>query len=163
MTMQQLVELGRQFLLGCAGTLCFGLLFGIPRRTYLACAVDGAVGWVIYQLAVMLGAGGVTATLLAAIPLTLLARVFAITLKSPVTVFLLCGIFPLVPGAGIYYTAYYFILNDNQLSIENGVNTLKVAVALAIGISLVLGMPFPRFGQKSSEQLLKSRNEEKQE
>ena len=141
MTIQQFAELGRQFLLGCAGTLCFGLLFGIPRRTYLACAADGAVGWVVYQLAVLLGAGGVAATLLAAVPLTLLARVFAITLKAPVTVFLLCGIFPLVPGA------------------ENGVNTLKVAVALAIGISLVLGMPFPRFGQKSSEQLLKSRGE----
>lgn len=146
MTLSDLLYLAEHFLWACGGTLCFGLLFGIPRRTYLACAVDGAVGWAVYQLAILLlgDAGAVTATLLASIPLTLLARIFAIKLKAPVTVFLLCGIFPLVPGAGIYYTAYYFILDDNHLFMENGLNTLKIAIALAIGISLVLGMPLPR-------------------
>ena len=98
MTAQQVLELVRQLFLGGVGTLCFGILFGIPRKCYLACAATGAVGWLTYELAVMLGIGAVTANLLAAIPLTLLARIFAITLKAPVTVFLLCGIFPLVLG-----------------------------------------------------------------
>ena len=57
------------------------------------------------------------ASLLAVIPLTLLARILAITLRTPVTVFLLTGIFPLVPGAGIYYSAYYFIQGDNALAL----------------------------------------------
>lgn len=144
MTNIQIGELAAQFLWGMVSTLSFGVLFGIPRKHYLACALDGAVGWAAYELAVMLGQGPAMAALLAAIPLTLLARVFAITLKAPVTVFLLCGIFPLVPGAGIYYTAYYFILNNNELFMQNGVNTLKTAVALAIGISLVLGLPLPK-------------------
>ena len=78
------------------------------------------------------------------IPLTLLARIFAIVLKTPVTIFLLAGIFPLVPGAGIYYTAYYFIQGNNALALANGISTFKVAVALAIGIALVLGLPLPR-------------------
>ena len=73
----------------------------------------------------------------------LLTRVFAITLKMPVTVFLLSGIFPLVPGAGIYYTAYYFIQGENALSLANGISTFKVAVTLAVGIALVLGLPMP--------------------
>ena len=89
MTLSDLLYLAEHFLWACGGTLCFGLLFGIPRRTYLACAVDGAVGWAVYQLAILLlgDAGAVTATLLASIPLTLLARIFAIKLKAPVTVF----------------------------------------------------------------------------
>ena len=66
------------------------------------------MGWFVYELAVMLGADSAAASLLAVIPLTLLTRVFAITLKMPVTVFLLSGIFPLVPGAGIYYTRLLF-------------------------------------------------------
>lgn len=140
----QWTELAAQFLWGAVSTLSFGVLFGIPRKHYLACALDGAVGWTVYELAVMLGQSPVMAALLAAVPLTLLARIFAITLKAPVTVFLLCGIFPLVPGAGIYYTAYYFILNNNELFMRNGVDTLKTAVALAIGISLVLGLPLPK-------------------
>ncbi len=89
----------------------------------------------------MLGADSAAASLLAVIPLTLLTRVFAITLKMPVTVFLLSGIFPLVPGAGIYYTAYYFIQGNNALALSNGISTFKVAVALAIGITLVLCVP----------------------
>ena len=144
MTGAQLFELLRQFLLGGVGTLCFGMLFGIPRPCYLACAATGAVGWLTYELAVMLGAGAVTANLLAVIPLTLLARLFAIGLKAPVTVFLLCGIFPLVPGAGIYYTAYYFIQNDNVQMAASAADTVKIAAALAIGISLVLGLPLPQ-------------------
>ena len=34
MTGAQLFELLRQFLLGGVGTLCFGMLFGIPRPCY---------------------------------------------------------------------------------------------------------------------------------
>ena len=60
---------------------------------------------------------------------------FAITQKTPVTVFLLTGIFPLVPGAGIYYTAYYFIQNKNAMALANGISTFKIAVALASGIA----------------------------
>ena len=87
--------------------------------------------------------GTAAASLLAVIPLTILTRVFAILQKTPVTVFLLSGIFPLVPGAGIYYTAYYFIQGDNALALSNGISTFKVAVALAVGISLVLSIPLP--------------------
>ena len=104
----------------------------------------GAVGWLIYELAVMLDADSAAASLLAVIPLTILTRVFAILLKTPVTVFLLSGIFPLVPGAGIYYTAYYFIQGNNTLALSNGISTFKVAVALAVGISLVLSVPIPK-------------------
>ena len=148
MTAQYLSGLLWQFLLGWVGTFCFGVLFGIPRKCYLACGITGAVGWLAYQLAVELGVGAVTANLLAAIPLTLLARIFAITLKAPATVFLLTGIFPLVPGAGIYYTAYYFIQNDSAQMAASAANTVKIAAALAIGISLVLGLPLPAGRQK---------------
>ena len=74
----------------------------------------------------------------------LFRSLFAILLKTPVTVFLLTGIFPLVPGAGIYYTAYYFIQGENALSLANGISTFKVAVSLAVGIALVLGLPMPK-------------------
>ena len=90
-----------------------------------------------------LDADAAAASLIAVIPLTLVSRLFAILLKTPVTVFLLPGIFPLVPGAGIYYTAYYFIQSNNALALSNGISTFKTAVALATGIALVLGIPLP--------------------
>ena len=53
------------------------------------------------------------------------------------------GIFPLVPGAGIYYTAYYFLRDDRTLFLNKGVETLKIALALALGIALVCSLPLP--------------------
>ena len=106
LTSTQIGELAAQFFIAGVGTLCFAVLFACPRKSLFFCGLVGAVGWFVYELAVMLGADSAAASLLAVIPLTLLTRVFAITLKMPVTVFLLPGIFPLVPGAGIYYTAY---------------------------------------------------------
>ena len=63
--------------------------------------------------------------------------------KTPVTVFLICGIFPLVPGAGIYYTAYYFIMGDNAMALSKGIETIKIAVAIALAIVFVFSMPNP--------------------
>ena len=126
-TGEQLGRLALQFLLAGAGTLSFAILFACPRRTLPYCGLAGAV-----------------ASLLAVIPLTLLARILAMTLRTPVTVFLLTGIFPLVPGAGIYYSAYYFIQGNNALALANGISTFKIAVALAVGIALVLGIPLPQ-------------------
>ena len=144
LTSTQIGELAAQFFIAGAGTLSFAVLFGCPRKSLPFCGLVGAVGWFVYELAVMLGADSAAASLLAVIPLTLLTRVFAIVLKMPVTVFLLSGIFPLVPGAGIYYTAYYFIQGNNALALSNGISTFKVAVTLAIGITLVLSVPIPK-------------------
>lgn len=142
-TSTQIGELVAQFFLAGVGTLSFAILFACPRRSLPYCAIVGAVGWAVYELLVMLGADSAAASLLAVIPLTLLTRIFAIARKTPVTVFLLSGIFPLVPGAGIYYTAYYFIQGNNALALSNGISTFKIAVALAVGISLVLSIPIP--------------------
>ena len=144
-TGEQLGRLALQFLLAGAGTLSFAILFACPKRTLPCCALVGAVGWFIYELAILYGADAAAASLIAVIPLSLAARICAVLLKTPVTVFLLTGIFPLVPGAGIYYTAYYFIQGNNSLALANGISTFKIAVALAIGIALVLGLPLPRF------------------
>ena len=140
---RQLGELAAQFFLAGASTLSFSILFACPRRTLPYCGLVGAVGWLIYKAAVLCGMESFAACLLAVIPLTLLARIFAVTQRTPVTIFLLSGIFPLVPGAGIYYTASYFIQGNNALALSNGITTFKIAVALATGIALVLGIPLP--------------------
>ena len=143
LTSTQIGELAAQFFIAGAGTLSFAVLFGCPRKSLLFCGLVGAVGWFVYELAVMLGADSAAASLLAVIPLTLLTRVFAIVIKMPVTVFLLSGIFPLVPGAGIYYTAYYFLQGEQELFASKGGETFKVALALALGIALVCSLPLP--------------------
>ena len=97
------------FVVTVIATIAFGITFQVPRRHYLAAGITGAVGWMVYIFGVeLLSMSPAIATLVATLPLTGCARFFSITHKAPVTIFLLPGIFPLVPGAGIYYTAYYF-------------------------------------------------------
>ena len=57
------------------------------------------------------------------------------------TVYLLSGIFPLVPGAGIFYTAYYLFTNDRALSSSKGIETFEVAGAIVLGIIFGFGIP----------------------
>lgn len=125
------------------GTLCFAVLFHVPQRHYIRCAAVGGVGWLVYLLAMALGAGCVSATLAASVPLALISRWYAVKARAPATVFLLCGIFPLVPGAGIYYTAYYFVSGQMALFSAKLAEVIKVALALSVGIAVVLSVPLP--------------------
>ena len=121
-----------QFLVAIVATISFGVTFRVPARHYLPCGLTGAVGWLVYIVCLQVFAmSAPVATLVAALPLTACARFFAVRHKAPITLFLLCGIFPLVPGAGIYYTAYYFLRNDRALFVNRGVETLKIAVSPA--------------------------------
>ena len=137
LTSTQIGELTAQFFIAGIGTLSFAILFACPRKSLPFCGLVGAVGWFVYELAVMLGADSAAASLLAVIPLTILTRVFAIVLKMPVTVFLLSGIFPLVPGAGIYYTMSLGLGGDVQAALHKGLETAGVAGSIAVAILLV--------------------------
>ena len=132
------------FVVTVIATIAFGITFQVPRRHYLAAGITGAVGWMVYIFGVeLLSMSPAIATLVATLPLTGCARFFSITHKAPVTIFLLPGIFPLVPGAGIYYTAYYFLQGEQELFASKGGETFKVALALALGIALVCSLPLP--------------------
>lgn len=102
---------------------------------------DGRRGLGCYWLYLQWQPSVAVASLLASLMLALLSRVFSVVRRCPATVFLISGIFALVPGAGIYYTAYYFIMGDNAMAVAKGVETFKIAVALAVGIVLVLALP----------------------
>ena len=137
-------QLLTQTLVAFVATVAFGVLFQVPREQYAFSGICGAAGWLCYLLVMQNYPSTTIASFAAAVVLTMMSRIFAVWRKTPVTVFLICGIFPLVPGAGIYYTAYYFIQNENTLALAKGISTFKIAVALAIGISLVLCVPLPK-------------------
>lgn len=124
-----------------AATIAFAVLFQVPRSEYLPCGLTGAAGWLCYLLSLRYFGSITLSILVATIVLISLCRLLAVARLMPSTVFLVCGIFPLVPGAGIYYTAYHFIMGENQLAVSKGIETLKIAVAIALGIVLVLSLP----------------------
>ena len=68
-------------------------------------------------------------------------RAAAVRQKCPATIFLISGIFPLVPGAGIYWTVYYLITEQLRLAVYTGYEAVKVAIAIVLGIVVVFELP----------------------
>ena len=124
------------------GTMAFAILFNAPKKEYIFCAVNGGLAWLAYLIFSWAGVGVSLASMGATVILTLVARGFSAWRKCPVTVFLITGIFVLVPGAGIYYTAYYLLMNDLAQFSAKGLETFKIAGAIALGI--VFGFAIPQ-------------------
>lgn len=129
-----------QILGASVGTIAFSLLYGVPKRYYPWCGIVGGVGWFVYLIAKSM-MGTSLGAFCSAISIVLLSRVFAVRKHCPVTIFLIAGIFPLVPGAGICMTSYYIVVNDFQEAWQTGFMAIKVAVAIVLGIVLVFGLP----------------------
>ena len=130
-----------QFIVCTLATLSFALLFGAANSELIYCGLTGAIGWMVYLLCLHLDSGTVIANLVATLALTVIARSIASIRKNPVTVYLISGIFPLVPGAGIYYTSYYFIMNEMNQCSTAGMETVKVAGAIVLGIIFGFALP----------------------
>ncbi len=126
-----------------AATLAFCVLFNVPFRQYAFCGANGAVSWVIYYFSVK-PFGAFAATFAATVAIVLISRISAIYRKTPVTVLLIPGMIPLVPGAAIYHTAYYCFTGDVSAFAEYGFMTVKIAFAIVLGIVVVFALPLKR-------------------
>ena len=130
-----------QIAISMAATIAFAVLFHVPATEYFFCAVNGGVGWVTYSFWLSHGAGLTSASIWAALALTLAARILSAVRKMPSTVFLITGIFSLVPGAGLYYTSYFLIMGDLARFMAKGTETLKIAGAIVLGMIFGLVLP----------------------
>ena len=121
------------------GTVAFAVLFGVPRNYYFDAGFCGMMGWLLYLILNRYTAISPVETIFGATTLvTLTALLQSIVRKCPITVFLICGIFPLVPGAGIFWTTYNIVANQIPDAIQTGFAALKATVAIALGILVVM-------------------------
>ena len=142
-----------EFVIAMLATISFAVLFTAPKREVVYCGLTGALGWIVYYVMTENGINLVLASMVATFCLTVLARCFAVVRKTPVTVYLLSGIFPLVPGAGIYYTAYYLFIGNNEMSGFKGLETLEIAGAIVFGIIFGFGIPQRWFHKLSPQKI----------
>ena len=115
----------------------FAVVIETPKK-YLWCAgTVSAVGWFVYLLSQQLGTDEVMATFLSAAAISIVSHIYARVFRAPVTVFLVAGILPTVPGAGMYRIAASFIAGDSGMAAQHLITTLELAGVIAMGIFLV--------------------------
>lgn len=115
----------------------FAVLLETPRYYLKFAGIVGAVGWLIYLMSQKAGANEVLATFLSATAIAIVSHIFARVFKAPVTVFLIAGILPTVPGAGMYRIAYSIIAGNSGMTARYLLTTLELAGAIALGIFIV--------------------------
>ncbi len=123
------------------GTVGYAVLFNVPKRFYLSCGLTGMAGWLVYHAIASQTLSAAFASFLGTMAVVFLSRVLSVEKKCPITVFLVAGILPLVPGAGIYYTVYYLVTNQLAEAARRGMDSVKVAFAIVLGIVFILTLP----------------------
>ncbi len=131
-----------EFIVAMVATIGFAIVFSAPKKELFFCGVSGAIGWIFYSIFNTMLLAPTLGNVVGSAVLTVFSRALAAKRKNPVTIYLITGIFPLVPGAGIYYTSYYLIMNDMSNFSNYGLMTIKTAGAIVMGI--ILGMAFPQ-------------------
>lgn len=128
---------------GCSfiGTVAFAVLFNVPKQYYIGGGITGTIGWLIYHGVVTAGGSPTLATFCGTAVVVLISRVLAVYMKCPITIFLISGILPLIPGGSVYYTAYYVVVDDLYMAATKGVLAIKLAFAIALGIVFVVSIP----------------------
>ena len=127
-----------QMLAAFVGTAAFACLFGVPRRHYVASGVVGMLGWVVYLLITRYTPLNVVGgTFFASLCVALLSNFCAVRRKCPSTIFLICGVFPLIPGAGVFWSSYYLVSRQFHLALSAGFTAVEVTVAIVLSIIIV--------------------------
>lgn len=125
-----------------AGTIGFAIMYNVPKKYYIGCGVTGMAGWIVYLL--VSGMNYVSAAVgsfFGAFIVVLISRMLSVKMRCPITIFLISGILPLVPGAGIYNTVYYIVTNQLTQAPLKGIESLKIAFAIVMGIVIVVSIP----------------------
>lgn len=117
------------------GVIGFALVLEVQKKYLVYCGIAGVIGWAVYLFAQQFWEQG--GVFLSSFCIALLSQIFARKVRCPVTVFLIPGIYPSVPGAGIYRTVYYIIMGGNALAGHYFFETLTTAGMIALGIYIV--------------------------
>lgn len=140
--MKTVIDLLIAFVVSTIASCCFGIIFHAPKKEIFPAGFVGGLGWLVYIILTGQGVSVTYASFFATLALAIVARILSVARKNPVTIFLITGIFPLVPGIGIYNTGYSLFMNSNNLQTLNiGLQTVEIAIAIALGIGVVMSLP----------------------
>ncbi len=116
------------------GTLGFSLFFHIRRRRLLPAVLGSVLTIAIYLLCEAKTGNRLVSYMVSAIFAGAYAELSARALHAPATVFLIPGLIPLLPGAGLYYTMTSMVAGNSADFVHYGIETVHAAVGIAVGV-----------------------------
>jgi len=124
-------------LVACAaGCFGFSILFNIHGPGVLLCVIGGVISWGVYCVTLELGGSDLSGYFWAALFSSGYAEIMARVRKYPAISYLVVSIFPLIPGASVYYTMNDVVRGDMDSFASRGLHTIAIAGVIAVGILL---------------------------
>ena len=121
-------------MIGCFG---FSVVFNIHGPGRFLCAAGGVLTWLTYRIALQISADSIVAYFFATMLAALYSEIMARIRKYPAISYLVISAFPLIPGAGVYYTMNYAVRGDMAGFSSQGMHTIAIAGVMAVGILLI--------------------------
>lgn len=121
-------------LIGCTG---FAVIFNIHGPGSLLCTLGGILAWSVYIVVLELTGSDLTGYFWGAFVASAYSEMMARIRKYPAISYLVVSIFPLIPGAGVYYTMNYAVQGKMEQFANQGMHTAAIAGIMAVGILLV--------------------------
>ena len=122
------------------GILALAVMLETPRKYVLTAGFIGGVTGFIYLICEHYGNNVVLASFFSALAAAIVSHIFARIQKAPVTLFLIAGILPTVPGGGMYRIVANAIDGNQTATMNSLLETLEIAGAIALAIFFVDAM-----------------------
>ncbi len=129
-----MMDLITNFILSAVASMGFAVFFNIPKKVVPLVGITGGSGWVLSVIMIRFNLGSAWAYFIASILVSFLAEIFARKTHNPSTLFSIPGIYPLVPGYGLYKTMYHFTGGEVSQGVTSLLWTLTNSGAIAVGI-----------------------------
>jgi uncharacterized membrane protein YjjB (DUF3815 family) len=120
--------------IACAG---FAIIFNIHGFGITICAFGGMITWIVYCIFNYFGFDLYSSYFFAAVIAAIYAEIMARVRKYPAISYLVVGIFPLIPGAGVYYATNFLIQGNQSAFTQKALQTIGIAGVIAVGILMV--------------------------
>lgn len=114
--------------------LAFCVVIDVPKRYVPQAGFVGGIGWFLYLYTYDLYDKVWVATFVSGFIIALISHIFAKVYKAPVTIFLIAGIIPIVPGGQMYRSVYYILMSNADKAEYYIRESIQVAGAMALAI-----------------------------
>ena len=119
------------------GSIGLAWIYQIRGRKVMYSGIGAFFTWTVYLIVRQLGGGYLFGMLVASVFVGLYAFIMARINKAPSTIFLTASVFPLMPGANLYYMMYGCVKQNMTIAMENMVILLETCMAIAFGFLIV--------------------------
>jgi uncharacterized membrane protein YjjB (DUF3815 family) len=123
-----------QLLMSFIASAAFAILFNFPKGTLLQCGFVGMLGWLLYISFLNVPVDPILATMIASFVVAVTSQFFAKIYKTPIIVFSVSGIIPLVPGGLAYDAMRNVVENQYDPAVQLAAKAFMLSGAIAMGL-----------------------------